>query len=261
MFARFALNWQLIFDGLLGLFSIFGFCPIKIDRKSPKYSNNFEVFNVILIISSFFHITVVIVLVFFACKAFSADDSEVGSFPTVLKFSIMALTHFVAIVESIVVRRNFVEIWMRVKQIDDALEVMLPSYGSILKTFYKETSRKIIVFLFMTVIIEFAIISNILDVSSWTFMWGVSIVPLMMSRFRHLQHTLFIDILTCRFRVIKKELKTIVKLTKMDSNTLVVKNFNFYQSLFKKISTIKNVYNILWETSLYLNRSFGVSQL
>lgn len=261
MIFRFNFKWQLLFDGLLKVFTVFGFCPIKIDRKNIKSSQNFEASDIVLLTLSLLHIAIVTTLVVFACKAFFATDSEVGSFNNVLKFGIMALTHFVAVVESMVVRQNFVEIWTRVKQIDDALEVMLPNYGTVLKTFYKETSRKVSAFLLITVIIELVIISNILAVNYWSFMWGISIVSLMMSRLRHLQHTLYIDLLASRFRVIKKELKAIVKLTKMESNKLVVKNFNFYQSLFRKISTIKSVYNTLWETSLYLNRSFGVSQL
>lgn len=261
MFSHFSFNWKLIFDGLLELFTVFGFCPIKIDRNSSRKSENFKSFNLILLLLSLFHIIVVILIVFFAFKAFSSANSEVGSFNIILKFSVMVLTHFAAVVESVVVRKNFEEIWMRINQIDESLNLMLPDYRAVLKTFYKKASKKIVLVLLLTVIIEVYIISNISSVYSWTFMWSISIVSLTMSRLRHLQHTLFIDLLTCRFQVIKKELKAIVKITKMESNAFVVKNMNFYNSLFRKLSTIKNVYNTLWETSLYLNRSFGVSQL
>ena len=259
MFSR--LSWICLFDGLLRVFTVFGFCPIKIDRKPKKTVNSFKVTNNILLIMSLLHIVVVIIPVYFACKMFLSTDSDVGSFNNVLKFGVMALTHFTAVVESMIVRKNFFEIWIRMNQIDDLIDAMLPDYGTVLKSFYEKTSKKIFSVLLMTIVIEIYIIANILPIDSWTFIWSVSIISLMMSRLRHLQHTLYIDLLTCRFRVIKKELKAIVKITKMENNVLVVKNLNFYNSLFQKLSTIKNVYNTLWETSLYLNRSFGVSQL
>lgn len=261
MFSRFNVNWSLVFDGLLAVFTIFGFCPLKFDRKTAKVSQNFKAASILLLILSLLHLAVIIFLVYFAFKTFFSADSDVGSFNNILKFSVMALTHFAAIVESMIVRKNFVEIWIRVNHIDESLDLMLPDYQLILKTFYKKTSRKIVLVLLMAVFVELYIIANISSVYSWTFMWSVTIISLMMSRLRHLQHTLYIDMLSCRFQVIKKELKAIVKLTKMENNVLVVKNLNFYSSLFRKLSTIKNVYNTLWETSLYLNRSFGVSQL
>jgi hypothetical protein len=261
MFSHLNINWCFIFDGILSIFTVFGFCPIKFNRKSAKESKSSVATNILLMILSTLHVVVVIALVFFAFKTFFAADSDIGSFNNILKFSVMALTHLAAVVESMVVRKNFVEIWIRVNQIDESLDLMLPDYRSVLTTFYRKTSMKIIFVLLMTIFVEIYIIANIYSVYSWTFMWSFSIIPLMMSRLRHLQHTLYIDLLSCRFQVIKKELKAIVKLTKMENNVLVVKNLNFYNSLFRKLSTIKNVYNTLWETSLYLNRSFGVSQL
>lgn len=260
MFFRIGFNWQFAFDGLLGLFTFCGFCPIKIDRKE-KTANNFDLMNSILLIWSMVHIFIAGVCVFFAAREFMSEHSEVESFNNILKFAITSITHFAACLESIAVRRNFVDIWIRVKLIDDMIAGMLPNYDAALKSFYKSTSRKIILSLLFTIISELIIIFNILPVKSYTFMWCVLVIPLMMSRLRHFQHTLFIDTLTHRFRIIKQELKSIVKLTKLDSNTLMVKNYVFYDGLFKKISTIKSVYNVLWETSLLINRSFGVSQL
>lgn len=259
MFWKFNFNWSFIFDRVLGLFTIFGFCPLVFDRKNAKISKTSKASNIVLMILSLFHVAVVILQAFFAFKTFSSD-SEIGSFNNILKFVVMALTHLAAVVESMIVRRNFVEIWIRVNQIDESINFMLPDFRSVLANFYKKTSKKIILVLLMTVFIELYIIANTFSVYSWRVMWILSITSLMMSRLRHLQHTLYIDLLTCRFRVIKKELKAIVKLTKID-NVLVVKNLNFYDSLYRKLSTIKNIYNTLWETSLLLNRSFGVSQL
>lgn len=113
----------------------------------------------------------------------------------------------------------------------------------------------------MTTLLELGVIFNILDDVNWTFMWVACILPLTVSRLRHLQHSLFIEVLSCRFRVIKMELKSIARLSKLESNQLIAKNYAFYDGLFNKISSIKKVYNILWETSLLINKSFGISQL
>lgn len=257
MFFQFGINWQSVFDGLLILLSLCGFCPTKIDGKGRKL----EIFNFILMTWSLLHLAVATFLGIFAFQAFSNDDSEVSNFNNILKFSIMALTYFVTCVESIMVRKNFIEVWSRMRLIDDLLGNMLPDYKPILQKFYKETSRKIIIYILFTTSVEVIIITNIYEVTSWRFMWSISIIPVTMSRFRHLHHTLFIEMLSSRFRVIKNELKSIVKFTKLESNKLMSKNFVFYEGLFKKLSTIKSVYNTLWETSLLINRSFGMSQL
>lgn len=259
MFLQLKINWQIVFNGLLGIFTICGLCPIKIEGK--RKLENFEVINIILVIWSLVQVAVITCLVGIACQTFFSDDSDVSSFNNILKFAIMAITHYAACIESIAARKNFVEIWIRIKTIDGMIGNMLQNYATTLKSLYKESARKISICLICTIVMELIIISNILAIKSWTFMWFITIIPLMMSRMRHFQHTLFIDLLTYRFRVIKQELKSIVKLTKMESNKLVVKNFVFYEALYKKISTIKSVYNTLWETSLYVNRSFGVSQL
>lgn len=257
MFLQFGINWESVFNGLLGAMSLCGFCPIKIDGKGKKL----QILNVILLTWSLLHLAAATFLAFFACQAFFNDDSEISNFNNILKFTITGLTYFVTCLESIAVRKNFVEIWSRIRLIDDLIGNMLQDYKPIVRRFYKETARKIIIFIIFTTVTEVVIISNIHEVTSWSFMWSISIIPVSMSRFRHLHHTLFIEMLSCRFRVIKNELKSIVKFTKLESNKLMAKNFVFYEGLFKKLSTIKSVYNTLWETSLLINRSFGVSQL
>lgn len=257
MFLRF--NWKIVYKGFLGLFTFCGFCPIVINDK--RKGLKFEVINIILIIWSLLHIAVLGTLVYIGSSEFLDEESDLDGFNNILKFSAMSITYFLACVESIAVRKNFIEIWIRIKSTDEMIGSMLPEYAAVLKTFYKKTARKIVLYLIFTFVMEFAIITNITPMKNWSFMWYISIVPLTMSRMRHLQHTLYIDLLTHRFQVIKQELKLIVKLTKLKNNKLVTKNFVFYDGLFRKINTIKKVYNILWETSLFTNRSFGVSQL
>lgn len=251
------INWNAPFNGLLALLSVCGFCPTRIDGKGTKL----QIWNVILMTWSILHLVLATLLGAVAYQAFVDDNSDISSFNNVLKFSVTALTYFVTCVESIAVRKNFIEIWIRIRLIDDLIGNMLQDYESILNKFYKETVLKIVAYMFFTTAIEVLVITNVYELESWRLMWSLLIIPVTMSRFRHLHHTLFIEMLSCRFRVIKNELKSIVEFTKLDSNKLMAKNFVFYEGLFKKLSTIKSVYNTLWETSLLINRSFGVSQL
>lgn len=257
MFFNFGLNWELIFNVLLGVFSLCGFCPTVINGRK----NAVETWDVILLLWSMIHIAIPSVLSYFAFQEFFSHESDFAGFNNILMFSITFLTHFACAIESIVVRKNFEEIWLRFHTIDGLIGNMLPGYKTTVKTFYRQISRKIIVYIALTVSIELFIITHIFEAQNWRFMWFITIIPLMISRFRHLHHTLYIDMLSCRFRVIKRELKSIMKFTKLESNKLMAKNFMFYDGLFKKLSTIKSVYNTLWETSLLINRSFGVSQL
>lgn len=257
MFFNFQLNWELIFNVLLGVFSFCGFCPTVMNGRK----NAIQAWDVILFIWSLVHVAIVSVLSYLAFEEFFSHDSDFAGFNNLLMFSITFLTHFSCSIESLIARKNFEEIWLRFHLIDGLISNMLPDYKATVKTFYRKISRKIISYILFTVFVELYIISHIFDVQNWRFMWFITLIPLTISRFRHLHHTLYIEMLSCRFRVIKRELKSIVKFTKLESNKLMAKNFMFYDGLFKKLSTIKSVYNTLWETSLLINRSFGVSQL
>lgn len=179
----------------------------------------------------------------------------------VLTFSIIMLTHAVTIIESVVVRRNFIYIWKNVASADELISGMVSNFNEIIMKFYKNISIRLTGYILMTILLELGVIIRVADDQDWTYMWCICILSLTISRLRHLQHSLFINVLSCRFKIIKNELEDIVKLTKLEGNQLIVKNSTFYDGLFDKISSIKKVYNILWETSLLINRSFGFSQL
>lgn len=262
MLSAFNINWHLIYKGLTTLFSFCGLCPLKLQFDGQKVGQ-IEILNILLICWSFFHLAIVTDIVFVALRAFLADEIVgVTDFNNVLNFSIMVLTYFIAILESLIVRRNFEKIWRKVETIDESFASLIPNYSSnTVKTFHRKTTKKILICLIFTIIIEIVIAVNIRTNQCWNFMWNISIIPLMVSRIRHLQHTFYVDILSFRFGLIKQELKSIVKVTRVESNELLMKTPAFNDGLFRRLSKIKSVYNLLWETSLIINRSFGVSQL
>ncbi|CAO1359962.1 unnamed protein product, partial [Diamesa hyperborea] len=261
MFVQLSVDWSVAFSVLLEIFKFCGICPIQL-QQNKKHKKKTETVNILLIVWSSFHLLLIAALTLFVFGEFSStESSELASFNNVLKFSMMVLTHFVAILESVVMRKNFISVWEQMATVDDLIENMIENYSKMQKTFYKKTSRKIIFCIIFAIVFELIVIANVFKLEVWTFMWCASILPLMMSRMRHLQHTLYIDLLTCRFKVIKKELKAIVKLTKIESNLLIAKNTFYHDKLFSKLNTIKSTYNTLWESSLMINRSFGFSQL
>lgn len=263
MLSTFNVNWHFIYKGLLTLFTICGLCPVQIQFDGEKAQGQVRILNILLTLWSLFHLALVTNIAFIAAKFFLADDIDgVSDFNNVLKFSIMALTYFIATLESMIVRRNFEKIWRKVTTIDESFASLIPNYTTkALKLFHRKTTKKILICIAFTVVVEIIIAVDVRANPSWNCMWNISIVPLMMSRMRHLQHTFYVDILSFRFGLIKKELKSIVKMTRVESNELLMKTPAFYDGLFKRLSRIKNVYNMLWETSLIINRSFGVSQL
>lgn len=258
MFSKINLNWKFIFSGILVLFRCFGLFPVKSDSNQKKPS---KIFNWILIAWSLINLVFVGVLIYFTVKRFMNDDSDLVNFNNILTFSIVALTQFVVLIESLLARNNFLKIWNNVCAADDLIEKMIDGYDEVLNKFYKRICIKIISYLIATFVLEALIIFNVKGDASWTFMWSVCIIPLTVSRLRHLQFAIYIDILACRFQVIKKELKTIVMLTKVQSNELLEKNSSFIEALFIKINGIKKIYYTLWEISLLINRTFGFSQI
>lgn len=265
MFIPFRINWEVVYSFLLGVFSFFGLCPVSTRNVAqPKVDS----INFVFLLWSAFHLVFAVAIAIMTAQIFvyhsnDANDATIGvvSFNNVLKFFSLTLTHVVTIVESVYVRKNFIEIWQRVHTIDDMLGNIIQDYNKTRKGFLKATSRKIIICLLLTSAIEITIIAKIHAIADWSLIWWVLITPLTFSRLRHLQHTLYIDLLASRFRTMKRELNQIVKLTKLDHSKIMPRTLHFYDGMFKRISTIKNVYNITWETSLFINRSFGLSQL
>lgn len=240
MFIELSVDWSVAFTMLLGIIKFCGICPIELEQNK-KQKKKTEIVNVLLIVWSSFQLLLVVALTFFVFGEFSStESSELASFNNVLKFSMMALTHFVAILESIVMRKNFISVWEQMAMVDGLIENMIENYSKMQKNFYKKTSRKIIFCIIFAIVFELIVIANVYKLEVWTFMWCASILPLMMSRMRHLQHTLYIDLLTCRFKVIKKELKAIVKLTKIESNLLIAKNTFYHDKLFSSNLLMKN---------------------
>jgi 7tm Chemosensory receptor len=248
------INWNLVFNCILRIFQIFGLYPVIDGNKKSTI-------NGALIFLSAMHLAFCGFLVSFACNKFTHDNSGLASFNNMITFAIIVMTQAVILIESVVVRKNFLKIWSQLTKIDNEIRGMIGNYDEILSAFYRHCSLKILTYLLLTFTFELLIILNILSDENWTFMWCMCVVPLSISRLRHLQHTLFIDALTCRFRVIKKELIVMAKFTKLENNRLMAKNRSFYNGIFNKISAIKIVYNLLWETSLLYNRTFGFSQL
>lgn len=201
------------------------------------------------------------VLIYFATNKFVNDKSDFVNFNNILTFSIVALTHLVVLLESVMTNKNFIKIWNNIYLSDSLIRTMIDGYENILNNFYKQKSMKILSYIFFTFSLELFIILNIKNDKDWTCMWLICVFSLTVSRLRHLQYTLFIDILSCRFQIIKNELKAIVVITKIESNQLIDRNLAFCEGLFNKINAIKKIYNVLWETSLLFNRTFGFSQI
>lgn len=257
MLKKEVINWKLIFLGIFALFRSFGLCPIKND----KYRGS-EVFNRILIVWSFFNIGVVGALIYITCVKFVHDQSDnLVNFNNILTFSIIILTHFIVLIESLWTRNNFIKIWKNIEMCDVLIRKLIDGYDEILKSFYKKVSIKILSFVIITCVLELLIIFNIQNDASWSFLWKVTFLSSTVSRFRHLQYTIYIEILACRFKIIKRELNSIVMLTKVQNNQLISRNFQFIEGLSNKINSIKKIYSINWEISLLINKSFGISQI
>lgn len=247
------LDFKLIFLSFFAIFRCFGLCPIK-------FSSGSKTFNLLLLIWSLFHFAAVGVLTFFIVKKFIESETDIANFNNILTSSSFILTYFIVILESIFVRNNLVKIWSHVATVDDIIDKMIVGYDQILFNFYKKSSIKIITYIIMTFILELSIIINIANDRNWTFMWSVCILPLTVSRLKHLQYMLYVDVLTCRFRVIKNELKAIAAFTGIENDQMLA-NDAFYDGIYCKISGIKKVYNTLWESSQLINKSFGISQI
>jgi hypothetical protein len=254
----FHLNWIFILNhAILGGFKLFGLCPLHQKGETRRDS----ILSACLRALSIIQLSIVLFIIYRSFNTFVHDSSDLSSFNNILTFTIILSTHVVIIVESLITCKNFPNIMTNIDFIDGKLREMIENYDASILEFSKKLSKIIIAYVLIIMIAsEGVIYYNVSNDENLFFLWSSYIFSLTTSRLRHLQHYVYVNLISCRLKTIKNELKFIVKLTQMNDNALI-RNDNFTNALFGKINFTKSIYNITWESSLLINKSFGFSQL
>lgn len=251
---------MIFFIGILFYFQLMGMCPLPLNFSTNNGTVKF--FRNIFIAWSLFNIICVaslaVVCFFLNDKLFLKHDT-IGRFNDILKFSTTILTHLTILIESLCTRDQQRSIWQKFQIVDQNFSKIDIDVIERNKIFYRKFVIKFFLWFGLAAIAEIFIISFIRDDTQYQRYWFLTIISLVISRSRHLQQNLYVDMLTFRFKIIKKELKEIVKQSQKDPFSQKEEIYN--KILLTKVKYIKEMYNILWEISVHINKGFGLSQL
>lgn len=249
-----------LFIAILFYFQALGMCPLPLNFN--KNDKTIKIFQNIFVFWSFFNVILVTLL---ALISFLLNDelfqkhNTIGRFNDILKFSTIILTHLTVLIESLCTRDHQKSIWQKFQSIDQSFSKIDVDSKAKNNIFYRFFSIKFILWFGIATIIEILIVTFIREDDQYKRYWYLTIISLTVSRSRHLQQNLYIDMLAFRFNNIKKELKEIVKQSEKDQYSQ--KEEMFSKKLLTKVKYIKEMYNVLWEISVHINKGFGLSQL
>lgn len=235
-------------------------CPLPLNFNKNDKTN--KLFQNIFVLWSLFNIALVASLAI-ACfclneQLFKKHDT-IGRFNDILKFSTIILTHLMVLIESVCTRNHQKNIWQKFQLVDQNFSKIDVDSKARNNFFYRKYSIKFFLWFGLSSLIEILIISLIREDDQYRRYWFLTIISLTISRSRHLQQNLYIDMLAFRFNIIKKELKEIVRQSEKDQYSL--KEEMYSKKLLTKVKHIKEMYNVLWEISVHVNKGFGLSQL
>lgn len=248
---------------LLLIFEYVAMCPLSMGYKFADHraaGAKHKIRNRILVLWSVVIVacltTVYIVVVSLYHMNILRPRSNFISLNDLAKLSAIYLTHFIIIIEAL---------WTR-NQMSLYLTKLIQVNADLVDLFVEPKKRhvppidiylrKFISYLVFACTIETIIIVRVQSDPPWSVYWWICIVPLMMGRMRHLQHALFVDILTIRFTLIRKEIEYLIKLSANKKANGIDDEY-----LISKLRIVKCIYSNLYEMSNHLSASFGLSQL
>lgn len=182
---------EIIISFSLFLFQFCGFYPVSISRKSDSFSEQGRVaepsMSITFTLWSLLHVIIIITLI--VLMAVMHDEllysaTSIGHINDILVYFSLLTAHLLIVIETFVKRKYFSIFWNSFKKLDTKNRKWL-----------KIIFKKMLVFIFFTISIEFLVITNITQDSQWTNFWYAQIFSLLMTRIRHLQQIFFVDII------------------------------------------------------------------
>lgn len=242
-----------MFQFCLNLFQLCGFYPVHVKRHKNEFKN--DCLKVAYFTWSFVHLSVVLahlVYVIMNQNTMLYAETGIGKINDVIVYSSLIIAHFSIVLETYIQRRYFVMFW-NIYEKNQSLNKLKEN-----RDWFKRFKIKIGIYLSFTIIIECLVIININNKDiQWSNFWYASVFALQMTRFRHVQHMFFIDVIFFNLLEVNQHMKNGVRWTKGLGNE---KPFA-YRYLFDNINRRKEQFKNLIEMLICVNRIFRWSQL
>lgn len=215
--------------------------------------------NAMLLLWSALHLIVFLALsgvVFVHRGHFFGTHNHIGEFNDLIKVASVFTTHLLVLLEAFAMRHQLHGFWVKMTEADSRICSALDSlHTRNSKAFYRFLGRKFFVHLTAVLVAEFIIIGSVQDDVLWTRIWSVTFLSVTVSRMRHLQLMLHMELIGHRLKGVRKALQQVVVQAEQQLHADVGK------SLFRKVCAMKGIYNILFECCSHINFAFGLSQL
>lgn len=205
----------------------------------------------------------IIVSVAFIAVAIITVTNSLNSLNDVAKLSTILFAHFIIVIETLWMRNELSSYFNKLMQVNvDLNELFDKSMSKRRIPSVDSYSRKFITYLLFASAIELIIIVRVQSDRQWCYYWYISIVPLMVGRLRHMQYAFLADILRVRLSLLRKEIQQLERIaTPKIRTTKPADQAANEKCLLRNIRLVKNIYSNLYEMSVHLSSSCGVSQL
>lgn len=254
---------EYIFDGIVKFFQFCGISPIEIIytrpnrmvkfRESPV-SNILTKLDIWLSLWSFSMLTPLIAYVAVIAYYYSEIMDMFGSLGKVnagAKGAAIILTHLAVLYEALFTRVEQRQLWAKLLVVDECLASLGANATVARMRFFRDYSIKFGSYLIFALVSELLIFITVRNNSEWSVYWYATIFSLMVIRLKHLQHVLYVDMLTSRFHVIKLELERIASTSRKIMD---------YQ-LLDQVKGLQSAYATLYEMCDLLGAVCNISQL
>lgn len=254
---------DIMHSSILAIFQLTAMCPLPIlntisgcRETAPKHSTRarllfiWSLFNIVFVVVVFFIVVIVYQTHFLKPK------SSLSTFNDMANLSTRFLTHLVIIAESLWSRNEMFTFLYKLSQVNAELDKLYLDQKKRKFPLIEAYLMKCVIYWVLMWAIEVTIIIRVYGNREYSLYWCICIFSVVIGRLRHLQHALFVDVLTVRFTVVRKEMQRFVDFSKRNGK-LVMDDL----LIMAKIRMIKSVYSTLYEMNLHLNNSFGLSQL
>lgn len=275
---------------MLKSFQYFGLCPISLNLPNNNNNNDNIVANKIFRNTSATISDAPIVLwtticfIFMCLYAISIsiyyrlniliDFNEINKFTASVKLESVFITHLIIIYESLMTKNSHTNLWQRINGIDKLYRKLNMDPNDIeRRKLYRNDIWKFFTFEFIALCIEINMLF-IDHIQGWSYIRYATILSIMITRTRHLQHTFYIDTIRSKFSVLHHELKKMIKKSttpvalipkimkqQIDKKFFQQHSNDLMDELADELKIIKNIYTMLYEITLDLNTCFGLSQL
>lgn len=246
---------EYIYYGIVKFFQFCGICPIDVIYKRPRrmfrFLTTLDICLPLWSLAMLAPLIAYVVVIAYYNSEIMDNFGSLGKVNAGAKGAAIILTHLAVVYEALLTRGEQRMLLVKLLAVDECLASIGANATGARKRYFWNYSIKFGSYLTFALVSELIIFFNVRNNSEWSTYWYATIVSLMVIRMKHLQHVLYVDILTSRFHLIKFELERIATTSRKIMD---------YQ-LLEQLKGLQSAYATLYEMCDLLEVICNISQL